>query len=358
MRKTSELLMTPAKWATIPDNPIQRDTEAHARKAKHLREPHDTHRKVEMAELPDGRRYKIDGHTRSYLWAKGDLEAPDMVEVTVWHLDNLQEVKEFYGTRDNRAAVDTTPDQIYGAVRDLKLTFNSNLLKSNNFASALTFASDLLYGTSARKTPYEGVKAWRAELELLDRCNPSRKVFYAALVTAALLIFRRYGESALEFWTRYADGKGIQDEESFDAVHALLDKVKEYKGNRKLGGAGNVEEIVSLAIPAFKKYQSGERYLPKRTVNGTRRPATGIKMMDAKWFDARKKGVLTLDMKKDEFHAWRDKTITLHKDRLRLAEIDDFLTHYNDSMGPAERAGYIGERKRLYERQRLGGERH
>src|SRR5882672_12509291 len=100
------MAMGPKDWAAIPDNPRQRDTVAHARRAAqtNLKEPHPTHLKVHMARLADGRCYKLDGHTRSYLWEIGKLEAPQAVQVQVWDVADLDAAKELYNTFDSTAA--------------------------------------------------------------------------------------------------------------------------------------------------------------------------------------------------------------------------------------------------------------
>lgn len=63
-------------WIKVEDNPIQRDTEKHAAKAKHLMTPHPSHSFVFAAELPNGKLIKLDGHTRALMWRRKDVSPP------------------------------------------------------------------------------------------------------------------------------------------------------------------------------------------------------------------------------------------------------------------------------------------
>ena len=65
--------MTVAEWIKVEDNPIQRDTEHHAAKAKHLLTPLPSHAFVFACELPNGKLIKLDGHTRALLWQRGQV---------------------------------------------------------------------------------------------------------------------------------------------------------------------------------------------------------------------------------------------------------------------------------------------
>ena len=66
------------QWVNVPDNPRQRDTVRHANKAKrkHLKEADEAHGIVFAAMLDGEITWKLDGHTRAYLWDTGELELP------------------------------------------------------------------------------------------------------------------------------------------------------------------------------------------------------------------------------------------------------------------------------------------
>ena len=89
--------MTAAEWAAVADNPRQRDTVSRASKAKHLDVLEPTHTIVSIAELPDGKRFKLDGHTRAYKWqADPKLAPPFPLDVRVYVVADLAEVKRLY----------------------------------------------------------------------------------------------------------------------------------------------------------------------------------------------------------------------------------------------------------------------
>lgn len=46
------------------------------------------------AALPGGRLIKLDGHTRAFLWASGQLQKPPCVYVRVYLAANMEEAKE------------------------------------------------------------------------------------------------------------------------------------------------------------------------------------------------------------------------------------------------------------------------
>lgn len=275
--------MSPAAWAIVLDNPRQRDTEARARRATHLLTPHPSHCKVNMAELPDGRRYKLDGHTRSLLWKQGQVRAPDVLYVDVWNCRSLEEAKNLYSTFDSKMAVETTSDQIYGAKKEADIEFESAHLKNGRFASGMAFAHLFLHGQgeTRRINTYDLVRQWKAELKLLDRCLPTPRRFHTGITAAALLTFRRYGEDALDFWSRFAAGGGVKSNGVVDPVQALEERMERRRGENRLGGATNIQGICGIAISAYERDRHGETYLAERLDekdnSGKKLRASGIK---------------------------------------------------------------------------------
>ena len=129
--------MTPQDWAEVSNNPRQRNTEDHARRAKHLLAYSPEHPIVKMAVLPDGRRFKLDGHTRSYLWSTGVVEAPKWVMVDVFRCRTLKDVEMLYEHYDNRLAAENARDVLAGAARKLGLEFNTTLMRQGKYGRAL-----------------------------------------------------------------------------------------------------------------------------------------------------------------------------------------------------------------------------
>lgn len=254
--------MSAESWVLVRDNPRQRDTETRAKRAKHLRLPHPTHSRVNMARLPNGDTYKLDGHTRAYLWATGDLTPPPKVYADVWACRNLDEAKGMYGTFDSRAAVENVSDMVFGAVRENGVAFSSELLKSQRFAGGMRIATTLLlgFGHSSEQTVYDLFEYWLPELALLDDCDPTRKRFHTGIMAAALLTFRRYGPEASAFWKSFAIGGGIKINQMRDAVQALEERMDRIRADKKLCGSGNVHTVVRIALSAFDSYRVDFEY--------------------------------------------------------------------------------------------------
>lgn len=254
--------MAPKEWLAVPDNPRQRDTEAHARRARHLREPHPTHAMMNMAELPDGRRFKLDGHTRIYLWATGELLLPNSLSVQVWRCASLEHVKQLYSTFNSSKAVETGGDKIVGGLRELGLVFESDLLKKRRYLAALTLDYELMFGQTAARTrePYDYLAYWAPELTLLDSCNGTFKRFHAGTVAAALVTLRRYGPEAVPFWAAYAAGAGQKIGGEMDAVQALDERITLFIKEGRINGRANTVKMIAVSLAAFDRFRRDELY--------------------------------------------------------------------------------------------------
>ena len=259
--------MPPAEWAVIAENPRQRDTEKRARKAKYLHTPHPTHRAVNMAILPDGRRIKLDGHTRSYLWQNGQdigipVSAPAVLAVTVWWCSTLAAACDLYQTFDSQGAVESPQDQLFGAKREQNAQFTSPYFKDSTFSSGLRLAYEALFGQPPARgaSTYELLRYWMPEMRLLDPCGPTRTRFCAGLVAAALLSLRRYGPRVVGFWEFYSAGTGIKMGDKMDAVESLNQRMLQMKADRQITGRRNVNEIIRRTFNAIDGYLDGREY--------------------------------------------------------------------------------------------------
>jgi hypothetical protein len=260
----TRVYMSPAEWATVLPNPRQRDTERHARRAEHLKTPHPIHAFVSMAQLPDGRRYKLDGHTRSYLWEKGEVSPPEILSVECWQCDRMEQVKKLYSAYDNSQAVENTVDRMFGAYREHGLTYTSPLLSSQKIAAALRIAYQTLFGQKAGITAaaseYDLISYWRPELDLLDEAKPISKYFPTGITAGSLITLRRYGPDAVDFWSRYSADRGNKIAGERDPVQALRDRVDGMRGNRQLTSSGNISILIALSVSAFSADRRGQIY--------------------------------------------------------------------------------------------------
>lgn len=258
-------IMTPMEWSGIPDNPIQRDTERHAKKAMnaHLRFELLTQICVHMARLPNGEEYKVDGHTRSYLWGKGLLSAPDRLLVIVWPVRDMEEMKSFYRSFDEQSAAETVRDKLSGLIKPMGVTFKSSLLNELHFKSALVIAQTFLYGANAAKNMdvEKLVEAWLPELKLLDKAAAPRRPFSTGTIAGALLCLARDEEDALPFWEKFATSKGVLTDDGHDAVFYL----KSMAAENGYGGKANMKTAIN-SLSAYESFlRNGNNLLKKHS---------------------------------------------------------------------------------------------
>lgn len=265
-RYMGRIEMSVQHWGQVRDNPRQRDTEAHAKKARHLNTYDPIHRFVNMAQLPDGTTYKLDGHTRVYKWLRGEALGPDTVLVDVYLCDDLHAVQELYTKFDSQSAVETGPDKIAGAARQHQLTFKSPMLRAGRYGSAvkrLFMYTTKSWGSwSEARFIYDAVAFYRSELELLDTLKPQPKHFPSGIIMAALATFRRRGPAVLPFWQAYAAEQGKKDGSRMDAVQALSQAVlvSKVKGKVADGGQGQQLGLLGRGITAAEAYRRGDWY--------------------------------------------------------------------------------------------------
>jgi hypothetical protein len=236
--------MTPAQWAQVQDNPIQRDTEAHASKAirTHLNKYSPTHAAVAAAVLPSGEMYKLDGHTRSLLWSSGKLEAPGILTVAIYQAKDIEEVQSLYKCFDSASACENSKDKLAGAFRLHGIAAQSGLLRHGGLTTALSIITQ-------SKNIYENVLAWRSEIELLDELGFANNAFPTGLLVAALMAARKHGRKSLEFWRLYAQNAGTRINGKSDGVDELCRVIAVKRAARQL--AANRAVSIQLAERAI-----------------------------------------------------------------------------------------------------------
>ena len=86
-------VMTVEEWTALPDLPGYRASKVFVREEAERLEKQPAFRdRVQMAELPDGRRYKIDGHLRGKAWEIDALTRPEHLVVMLHRVEILQQV--------------------------------------------------------------------------------------------------------------------------------------------------------------------------------------------------------------------------------------------------------------------------
>jgi hypothetical protein len=264
---TKQIKMTPAQWAKIKPNPQQRDTEKHARKAikSHLKEFSATHARVAMAELPNGARYKLDGHTRDWLWQTDALEPPKTLFCDVYYVKNALAAMELYEHFDNTQAVETAGDKISGAFRYFNIPKESALWNLGGTTTSLKTLYTNRQSGMAKIDIKLCVEPFVKDLAFIDSANYAHINFPAPVFTALLMTVHKDGNSALSFWDAYNHDEGKKNKKSMDAVYALTDSIRTMRerGEFTRGSRRAVTECVPKLLAIYEKWGSLLRSSPK-----------------------------------------------------------------------------------------------
>lgn len=256
-------------WYQVNDCPIQRNTENHARLAskKHLSESAATHSSVNAAELPDGTLYKLDGHTRSFLWQKGLLEKPSaQLVMMTYRASDIEEVKELYKQFDNASAMESGKDKVSGIYRDMGLTPQSGAVEYGGIVSALKLIFMFDNSKSAREFDvYEELPKWKLELLEMDALSSNTLKMTTPVIAAFLITNKLHGNKSKEFWHNYANDLGIKRNGSKDGVQSLTETIETRKHEKRNQGQANYKDILSRAIACYEIFQRN-KYLTKVAV--------------------------------------------------------------------------------------------
>lgn len=258
MIQTTHMTMTVQEWSEIPDNPIQRDTIAHAKKAKtkHLKIASATHSRVSACRLSTGETYKLDGHTRSYLWGTRELAAPDYVNVDMYLVENMQQVEDLYKQFDNAHAAETASDRLSGAFRLHGLKPESPLLLFGGVTSAIRVAT----AANSSMNIYTAIAPWMEALDMIDKEGFSNSSFPTGVLAGTLMTVRARGYETMPFWRAYANDEGTKDGRERDGVQALADLVRDRRLQGTTAGFANLQDIASKSVSACLAYMRGTKY--------------------------------------------------------------------------------------------------
>lgn len=254
--------MTVAEWIAVKDNPIQRDTERHATKAKHLLTPHPTHQFVFAAELPNGKLIKLDGHTRALVWKRKDVEPPAFVLAGIIPVPDSAAAERLYKDFDSREALETNTDKVSGAYNRHNFVARSVLLQRGSIMTALKMAYAILNGSAAgtgagtgqRKSAAPGTKSselykadvytmideFSYELHALDGFMLRPGQAGNGVMGAFLVSTRRYGHKVIPFWQGVFANTGDKKGNQMDAIQATVDLIIRRRNTRS-GSAASAD---------------------------------------------------------------------------------------------------------------------
>jgi len=254
-------------WFEMNDNPRQRDTKTHAKKALrlHLKEYSETHASVAAAELPDGTRYILDGHTRSFLWQSGDLIAPKMLYCDLYIVQSIKQVISLYDCFDNSSAAETATDRLSGALKLNGVNLKSKLVKAGGMTNALKTVYSLKKRGLRGIDVCEPVKLFKKALNVIDKGMFMHTNFPSPVLAAMLLTAHRDGAKVLPFWKDYNEDQGKKTPKKFDAVYCLTEFVRDYRadGGFAGGSVGAVHEATPKIIRIYEAWGSMMTIRPK-----------------------------------------------------------------------------------------------
>lgn len=257
--KVTIRLMSLAEFARIPDNPRQRDTERHAKKAsrRHLKKPSLVQLCVAVAAINGIPVCKLDGHTRCFLWQLEKLERPSSeLIVSVFAVASMQEAAELYSHFDNTDASEVAADKLSGACRESGLHLTSNLLSGHTFNTSLKFAHSLSGGTQLSE--YEVVSKWSSVIKSIDDWQLDRNQFKGSGILSLMFIAvasKAYQQEMLEdFFTKYAKDMGEKTGALRDGVQALREHMVYRRLNNLMTGYQNTFDMMSKGYSCLKAW--------------------------------------------------------------------------------------------------------
>lgn len=262
--------MTVSEWIKVQDNPIQRDTERHAAKAKHLMTPLAIHAIVYAARLPDNKLVKLDGHTRALLWKRNQVRHPSEIECNIIDVASMDEAKALYRTLDSKEALETIRDKISGAFSELNFVPESGLLKSGSIANALRLCWNVKYNSSISGGHsregydlYSCVQEFSSEIFALDSFDAKSSQATSGIIAAFILTNRKHGATIIPFWRAFWGDGGEKKGGFMDPVQSLNELVLQRQG-RSHGGSA-VADMACRAVMAAEKWLLDEdmKTIPK-----------------------------------------------------------------------------------------------
>ncbi len=234
-------------WIALPDHPHHRNTVRHA-SAAHLGQAKRATGALAsllahvVAACWEGAYYKVDGHTRSYLWERGELPRPDGLHVTIYRVASRAELDALYEAFDVSTAIKTGYDQVLAGFRDCGLQLRSKRLRQGFLNDTLNIAlrgatRELQDPASPELDVYRAVAVFKPELEWLDGIDPQPSPFYSGVVAAALV-------GLALFETK--------------RVLGFFDKLNRKEGNRKNGRSDPVDAVL-IAIERMSLEKTAAR---------------------------------------------------------------------------------------------------
>lgn len=255
-----QIKMTVDAWIEVNDNPQQRNTEFHAKKAmkNHLADFSDTQCTVAAAELPSGVKYKLDGHTRALLWEQGLLDRPKVLFCDLYECKTIKEVVELYEHFDNSFAVDTASDKLSGAFKLFGIPKESKIWALGGCTTALK----AIYTNQGKGISRVDIKTciepFIQTMKFIDNAGYTHFNFPSPVLAAMILSVHKDGNTALSFWDAYNSDEGRKTTKSMDAIYCMTNQIRRYRseGDFVRGSRNAVFKCVPKMLGIYEKWGS------------------------------------------------------------------------------------------------------
>jgi hypothetical protein len=241
-KKPAQRSLTLKQWLAIPDAPVQRDTARHAKKATYLKTLKPSHLTVHMAITKSGEQFKLDGHTRSYMW-ENDMtdQPPKSVTAIVYQVEDVDEVIELYHQFDSTGQVKNAADQLCSALKQFHVPMTSKFLQRGTGVVAALKEAYREVCKSRGKTTTDGprhvalatcVEMFREQLAALDAIDPKTggrggPNFKGPVTCAFLLAHYKHSQlkknvaEVVAFFDAYNKNLGTKIGRMFDPVFGI-----------------------------------------------------------------------------------------------------------------------------------------
>jgi hypothetical protein len=259
--------MSLSDWIALPEHPRRRDTERQSKKehwaaVRVAKGPvFESLRWVVAADL-NGDVCKVNGHTRSLLWERGQLRPPSSVIAQVYRCSSRDELNAIYATFDTQLAAETLYDRVTGAYREWGLTLTSQRLRAGTIVDALSIACRGVARPTERSGReeefdiYAAVGSFANELQKLDSLNPQTEHCPTGIVAAALLSLAE-DPGTLEYFRRLVSREGSKRAGLPDPVEAILEQLQKLKQRKSARVRSEQEDLCARTLAAVRAWRAG-----------------------------------------------------------------------------------------------------
>lgn len=287
MIKITTKKMSVEDFIAIKTNPLQRDTERHAVLSNragygHLSKHHPSHAKVSIAELPNGKQIKLDGHCRSFLWDVESLEAPQQLSVDIYPCKTMAEVHDLYLTFDSTVATETQIDQLFGAMRSKNFTPSTRLFQQSGALSSmkmLVFPKRFMdaKGLSVAQLTAPHIEAFKIIDESSEYVRNHyffpRYVFCAMLMTVHFEIKNGNGKVAMSFWEAYVQKQGTKTRDKADGIYMASDRFEMLRHDKEARKGNTIQTHTPYFLYYYEMWKH-QTLIPTKMGKGHSRPGS------------------------------------------------------------------------------------